>query len=492
MIKVDEVIDSDFENLIEIFDNKIALLKNNFNIELNSYGTFLRILLNNLQKDALQNLIDRVKFNRELERALDNAGGYTIDILGENNPKEALLEIINYLRNKPLKIQKLIGLLNIGDTKKTIVADINDIDFLSQMVRNRKIKIICSSDLKKKRTILGSLYMYSFNGKKDFDLLYNLGIDVCLLLYTQEKKLFERQLQIRKHLIEEEVNSNDRFKISGITYDPIPDLPIRLSQTIDRIVDRIDVLSKRDYENYREESEILLDALSDKCWFKIIFSNNTKDYLDSNETVYTANGNLLKIYLSQIKIGDKIRTYPIEHFAEKLYQVAVETEPEVFGKVEDNSKHWHDILIELSTVYRSNLYYKLKENKIRVLPATVDCYLDGKRKFPMFNQDLKAIFNLKYPDKTESEIDFILAPIRKSKTIYNSTMISLGRGIKQEIKLFLKEKRVGEILTRLRFTSTTLQIFIDKYMPLLEIISKEVCKDESYQLELKFIQLLEL
>ena len=95
-------------------------------------------------------------------------------------------------------------------------------------------------------------------------------------------------------------------------------------------------------------------------------------------------------------------------------------------------------------------------------------------------------------DKEETEIDLLLAPIRKSKSTYNSTMIALGRGNKQEIKLFLKEKRIGEILTKLKFTLPTLQTFIDEYMPLSAITGKEVYIDVNGQLELSFIQQLEL
>jgi hypothetical protein len=69
----------------------------------------------------------------------------------------------------------------------------------------------------------------------------------------------------------------------------------------------------------------------------------------------------------------------------------------------------------------------------------------------MYNNDLRAIFQFYYPDKTANEIDVILKPILKSKTTYNSTMIVLGRGLKQELKLFLKEKKVGEILEKRHF-----------------------------------------
>lgn len=491
MIKVDEIKDTALETLIKIFDESIDYLKTQFNIELKTYGNFLRIVLNNIQPDSINNLIERVNVNRELERALDNTGGYTTNILGENNSKVRLSEIINHLQKNPLKFIQLIDFINKGNERKTIIADTNDIDYLIPIIRNHQIKIISLAQLKRNIYEYDNLVFYSFNGKKDFDLIYNLHADVSLVLYAQEHQLYKSQLQKRKDLIEEEVRSNDRKSICGIPYEPIPDLPIHVSQTIENIVNRIDEWNEKAYENYKEDTDTLLDEL-EKNILQITFSNHRTEYLDSVETVYTENGDLIKVYLPQIKVGDKIRIYPREQFAEKLYQVAVETDKDVFGKVEEHSKFWLTVLFELKIEHTHTLYTKLKANGMKVLPATVESYFSGHRKFPMFNNDLRAIFKLRYPDKSESEIDLLLAPIRKSKSTYNSTMIALGRGIKQEIKLFLKEKQMGEILTKLKFTASTLQTFIDEYMPLSAITEKAVYQDESGQLQLNFIQQLEL
>jgi hypothetical protein len=492
MLKIEEIFDKDFDIQIKNIDMSFDYLKTQFNIELKSYGNFLRLVLNNIQPDSLNNLIERVNLNRELESALCNSGGYSTDILKETNSKVRLNEIINYLQTNPLKFSKLINFLNIDKERKTIIADINDIDFLNQLIRNHRIKIISFAQLKKNIYAYTNLIFYSFNGKKDFDFIYNLQTSVSLVLYSQEHELYKSQLQKHKYLIEQEVGSKDRKSICGISYEPIPDFPIHISQTIENIVNRIDNFSEREYDNYREESDLLLDELLEKCLFKISFANRKVEYLDSNETVYSSIGTLLKIHLTQIKIGDKIRIYPKEHFANNLYQVAVETDKNVFGKVEEHSKYWMSILEELKKIHTYSLYTKLKANGLRVLPATVESYNNAHRKFPMYTNDLKAIIKLKYPEKDKTEIDMLLAPIRKSKSTYNSTMIALGRGIKQEIKLFLQEKQLGEILTKLKFTETTLQTFINEYMPLQTITGKEVYKDASEQLELTFTHQLEL
>jgi hypothetical protein len=68
--------------------------------------------------------------------------------------------------------------------------------------------------------------------------------------------------------------------------------------------------------------------------------------------------------------------------------------------------------------------------------------------------------------------------LKKSKRLYNSTMIALGRGVKQEIQQFLKDKVIGEILKKKNFTREALQQFIDEYMPLLTIIKIEEVGNE--------------
>ena len=187
------------------------------------------------------------------------------------------------------------------------------------------------------------------------------------------------------------------------------------------------------------------------------------------------------------KIGEQIRIYPKIQLAENLYQVAVETEPEIFGKVEEHSKHWQELINTLKRKHSiEHLYKSLKEKGLRVLPATLESYGKGIRKFPMYNNDLRAIFQLFYPDKTPNEIDLILKPILKSKTTYNSTMIVLGRGLKQELKLFFKEGKVGEILEKRNFDKNTLQTFINNYMPIHLVIEKSSFEglDDSTQQEL--------
>lgn len=490
MITFEVIQNTEFESLINKFDAQINNLRKQYNIELKHYGNFLRLGLNTIKTESFDNLLERLEVNRELERALDNAGGYTLEFLGANNPKLVLMEIIRIAKNKALKSNQLFNYLETTCAKQCVVTENNDIDFLKSLINKQNISIVSHKDIKKKAIENRTLIFYSFNGTKDFDYLYNLSSNIILILFDQEYQLFQKQLLKRKQLIEEEVTSIDRLKLCGIQYDVIPDIPIHISQTIEDIVDRIDDFGNRAYNGYKEESDSLLDELEDIV-YKISFVNSKPGLIKGSETVFDKNGALVRV--SKIQIGDKIRIYPLEQFADNLYQVAVETEPEVFGKVEEHSKLWINAIKELNRKYTSEtLYHKLKYLGLRVKPATVDSYDKGNRKFPMFNSDLRAIISLFYYVKNKEEIDELIKPILKSKTTYNSTMIALGRGLKQELKLFLHKNIIGEILEKRNFTSFTLQKFINEFMPLLTVTGKEIYNDESGQLELNLIQQLEL
>jgi hypothetical protein len=487
MIKFRNIPSAEIESLIGHLDNKLSQFSSEFGIELKSYGNILIIAINAIQKDTIENLIERVKVNKELE---NNAGGYTIDFLGENNPKNKLLGILDYLKTNLPKQEILLKHLNQTDKKTIAFFDNNDVDFATKHIKNRRVDIQPFSALKKLRLENRTLVFHSFNGQKDFDLLYSLDNEVVLIVYKQEKNLYYKYLDQRKKLIEQEIKSTDRFSICGIEYQETRNYLIDVSSTINGIVSRLDDLGNRAYDGYKNECDILLNDSEEKLVYKII-TNLSELYLESNDTVFTERGELNKTY--KVKVGDRIRVYPKEELAENLYQVAVETEPEIFGKVEEHSIFWKQLINEMRYKYGDELLYqKLKEIGLRILPNTLASYGKGYRKFPMFNNDLRAIFKLYHFEKSDIEIDSMVRPIFKSKTTYNSTMIVLGRGLKQELRLFLKENKIGEILQKRNFNATTLKTFVDEYMPLHIVNSKDVFSENIETLDESTLQLFEL
>ncbi|MCE1168196.1 MAG: hypothetical protein LWX70_08870 [Sphingobacteriia bacterium] len=490
MIKFKNIPDNELDKLIKKLDEKISFVNSEFGFELKSYGNILRIAVNAIHKETVENLIERVTINKELERALDNAGGYTPDYLNENNPKEGLLEMLIYLKNNLSKQQVLLEFLNKTDKKTIAVFDNNDLNFVTRNMRNRKVEVMPFSALKKADTKNKVLVFHSFNGQKDFDYLYNLDNEIRLILYKQEKNLYYKYLDQRKKQIEEEIKSINRFKICGVEYIGTRDNVTDISTTINGIVSRLDEMNGKAYEGYKNECDLLLNEIDDKLIYKVT-SNRAILFLESNDTVFTEKGELVK--LREIRVGDKIRIYPKEELAENLYQVAVETEPDIFGRVEEHAIYWKQLINELRNKMGDDfLYQKLKEKGLRILPATLATYGKGYRKFPMFNNDLRAIFRLYYHDKPDNEIDAILKPILKSKTTYNSTMIVLGRGLKQELRLFLMKNKIGEILQKRNFNENTLQTFVDDFMPIHNVTDKEVFCDNIEILEETTLQQIEL
>ena len=474
--------DESLNALIQKIDDSIEYIKSNFEIELKSYEAMLRISFNAIQTDTFNNILERLEINRELERGLDNTGGYTLEYLQNNNPKEDLKAIIAYLKAEKLKENKLITHLQQSHKKEIAIFDNNDLDIFKGKIRNHKIEFITYNQLLKKIDISKKVIVFhSFNGKKDFDFIYNHNNDILLVIYEHEYNLYLKQITIRKNLIEAEINSADRMKICGVKYIEPHNFEFSVSSTIDNIVNRLDDWGNRAYDGYKTECDVLLDDIEEKVFYKIKTDKGVYE-LESFETLFSKNGDFIKTF--KVKIGEQIRIYPKDKFAENLYQVAVKTEPEIFGKVEEHSKDWQELINTLKRKHSiEQLHKSLKEKGLRVLPATLESYGKGVRKFPMYNNDLRAIFQFYYPDKTENEIDAILKPILKSKTTYNSTMIVLGRGLKQELKLFLKEKRLGEILEK-RFNTNTLQTFIEQHMPIHQVLEKSVIAEQLETLEL--------
>lgn len=491
MINFEIIYCDELNEHINKLDIKIAYIKSNFNIELSTYGNIIRIALNAIQEETIDNLIERVEINKELERSLDNVGGYTIEYIEDNNPKTELIKLLQFLKGNLPKQKRLFEYLKGVTKKEIIIADSNDIDFIEQHIRNPRIKTLSYAELKRAEIRNRTLVFHSFNGKKDFEYIYNIGKEIVLIVYEQEYKLYQKQITLRKKIIEDEIKSDDRFKICGISYSNPLDEPVDISTIIESIVNRLDDWGGRAYDGYKNECDLLLNEIEEKIVYKISSKNSTF-FLESNDTIFNIKGDLIKAY--KIKVGDRIRIYPKEQLAENLYQVAVETEPEIFGKVEEHSMFWKQLINELRIKYGdANLHKKLKNYGLRILPATLETYGKGYRKFPMFNNDLRAILKLYYPSKDDSEIDVILNPILKSKTTYNSTMIVLGRGLKQELRLFLKENRIGEILEKRNFNTNTLKAFIEEFMPIHTVIEKDVFDEDIEKLEIEsLLQQLEI
>lgn len=461
MIRLVQIKDIQLDRLLLIFEEKMYYVQRlDSPIKLNSYGYFLRLALNTLQERDLDYLLLRLNNNKDLER---NEGGYSMEYLGENNPKIALINLIKYIRDNLPKTNKISSLkFDDGDI---IIVDQNDYEYFKKKVRCKVYTLKDALSIIKSNLInhYTKLYFYTFNGQKDFNLLYHLRNNILLILYSSEADLYAKQLQNYKHKLEAELTSQDRTKMCGINYEPVIDYPVKVSVTLESIISRLDERSQTAYNGFINESDSLLDELGDKMLYDITFTNGNTVVLESNDAVFDIKGNLVKIrYLVN---GSIIRIYPKEELSENLMQIAIESEPAIYGKVQEHADFWQNVLKALDAKYpnRDLLYKKLRDEGLKVLPNTVDAYFKGHRKYPMFNSDLRAILSLGSQEN-------MFEPIKKSKRLYNSTTIALGRGLKQELKQFLQDKLLGDILIKRNFSTDTLSRFIEEKMPLLKVV----------------------
>lgn len=455
------------DTLIEHYENSLKYVSSlDVPIVINNYSYYLKLALNSIDSQKLEYLLMRLENNRELE---NNEGGY--EDFGDNNPKNALRNILIYLKNNNKKSTIIEEITNKKNKKRILVADKYDLDYLYQKYSNDWV--VSNKELKKYikdgKIKDNQLIFYTFNGKKDLFFLRSLENDIVLYLYDQEKELFNNQLNKYKLLLEKELQSEDRYVLSGIKYKPIETIECNVIESLDRLIQRLDELPNTAYEEYKNESDSILDDIEERMDYKISL-NNTSIILESNEAVYDSKGYLLKVY--KLRKGDNIRIYPKEQLAENMLQVAIDIEPEIFGKIENDSIRLHNIIKELYNKYndKSRMYEMLRNHGLRVLLPTIDNYYHGYSKFPMFDSDIRAILRVA---QIEDENDIYLS-IKRSKRLYNSTMIALGRGIKQELQIFLTKGIVGDLLQKKHFTKETLQSFIDKNMPLLKVTDIEI------------------
>jgi hypothetical protein len=340
-IEIDCVEDEELDKLIQHFDECMKYVSSlEYPIKLKSYAYYLRSGLNYMQEEQFDYILYRIKRNKELER---NEGGY--EDFADKNPKEALIKLIEYLKNNNLKKIKIQNVINDTTKKILLVADREDVDVL-KTIENSKCKVVTYTELKKllkkDKKQAKTIMFYSFNGIKDFDFIYNLPNNVQLILYKQEKDLYCKQLQIHTKQLEEELTSEDRLSICGIKYEPIVADEVKVSPTLEQIIERLDQRSNLAYDSYKNESDSLLGDLTEENTFRIFFTNGSKIEIGSDETVFDEKGNLIKSY--RLIIGSKIRIYPKEQLAENLFQIAVEVEPEKFGKIDEHATVWQNAL----------------------------------------------------------------------------------------------------------------------------------------------------
>ncbi|MEW6508090.1 MAG: hypothetical protein AB1432_10135 [Bacteroidota bacterium] len=506
MICLHKINDKDLEELIGYYDSALCQLRESpYYIEnIPEYSYYLSRLLKSIEGNEQINndeLTSRIKFNSSFEDQLLNHGNSIENLTSELNLKNILLVISETINKKNKKAETIFNILqektnrDIEESilisillkeqklnKVLIISNNYDEDCLKESIKKNSLKnveiIRYKKFIKRKEDELKNYYIigYFLEGYRDFEIYHNLPVTVNLFLYDFEECLYKDCLNKYKSKLEEELQSEDRFFISGIKYEvPVP-IPVSISQALQNIIDRTKDWNEKEYDNNIDDPD---ESSNEYISFQIQYEGYSDiDILKSTDTVFNERNNLMKV--NKLKVGDKVRVYKID-FGEILLNTAMEFQSEIFVEIEKHSRLWKETLKELYLkIYKANidhLHSHLRSHGVKVKSSTVlNNWIQGSTKFPQRDKALKAIYELSKDLKLGASVGMIL----KSKKIYNSTMISLGRDLKEEIKNFLTDGNIGEIMQKNNITPETLRKVIDEQMPLRKIknISTKLIKAE--------------
>lgn len=506
MICLHKINDKDLEELIGYYDSALCQLRESpYYIEnIPEYSYYLNRLLKSIEGNEQINndeLTSRIKFNSSFEDQLLNHGNSIENLASELNLKNILLEISETINKQNKKAETIFNILqvktnrNIEDSilnsillkehkqnKVLIISNNYDEDCLRETIEKNAFKNIeinrYKKFIKRKEGELKEYHIigYFLEGYRDFEIYHNLPVTINLFLYDFEECLYKDCLNKCKSKLEEELQSEDRFFISGIKYEVPSPIPVSISQALQNIIDRTKDWNEKEFDNNIDDPD---ESSNEYISFQIQYEGYSDiDILKSTDTVFDERNNLLKV--NKLKVGDKIRVYKID-FGEILLNTAMEFQSEIFVEIEKHSRLWKEVLKVLYLkIYKANidhLHSHLRSHGVKVKSSTVlNNWIHGSTKFPQRDKALKAIYELSKDIKLGASVGMIL----KSKKIYNSTMISLGRDLKEEIKNFLTDGSIGEIIQKNNITPETLRKVIDEQMPLKKIknISTKLIKAE--------------
>ncbi len=476
MIDVTVIENEILSSLIGEYDNSLsAFIYPPCNVQhIYSYPIYLSRLFKSIDKYQLHELKKRITHNRELEKKLEQQG-YDQAVLNENHPKHVLERIAELLLIDNTKTKKLFELLSQNSEngiKTLVIANNDDADFIHETADDIKLNNFSTIRYSKidqffKKADPDDYFTldYSLDGFNDFLRYHNYDFTINLVLYRQEKEIFDSFFKKYQTELEEELTSPIREAFTGIKYPVISgkDEGRTLSTAIQSIVDNTEnYCDEDDFASLKENPGL---STPEKILYYVFYEEESYcDEMDSNEYVFDQKDRPLRI--GQVRQGAKIRVY-IERFNADLYEIAGEEDPETFTLIEYYSNLWRDALVNY---YRSNvmsiddLHSNLEGLGLSVQVPTLRNYLDGAIKFPKQLGDLKAISKLVSNEKLSSQMHDML----RYKRIYNGVMIALGRNLKEEIRSYLQTKKLGSILKH-KFTEEMVNNFIETTMPLMTV-----------------------
>lgn len=461
--------DIEVDRFIKQFDLCLEALQNfDEPIDLPIYCYYLRLILNAITVEEWQKLAERLERDQSLEQ---NSGEYTMEEIGEHNPKIVLQNLIYYLKNNNPKakvLKKRIYERHLRYESIGILAtdlDINRLHFPNL----RQAQYLKLKQMEKEKSYpFQTLLLSNYNCKKDYELL-RLSCSKEMVLFAQEVKLYKHHKKLETDNLERELKSTDRVLLFGLKYEPLVKNTIKPSLSLKEISDELEEISDNEYDEIKQKGrEKLIDERENETIFQISCSNEKNYKLKGSESVLM-DKKWTKV--RSLNEGYEIQLYEDKIQDDLLIKLALKKEYENALKAQKDSKYWQDILRMLFLVFNQKLellYTALKEKGLKVQQNTVERYLENQVMFPMYYSDLKAILDI--ANEWLSNKDDVYTEVRRSKKWYSSTTIRLGREVKKEIERFVNENVMGENLALLGLSTEQLNDKITQQMPILKII----------------------
>lgn len=339
------------------------------------------------------------------------------------------------------------------------------IEEISAVLSQSKIKPIVYSQLGKINNKQPLVCFFSIYGKCHFEECYQSdSFKPIFILYPHEAEYFKLLENRYREDVKRELSSDDRYKISGITYSDIS-----RHEAIETMMQRLfGVLDDSwDKERMRYERGDEVHVIS-----RIEFNNGECEDVDSNKSVILCEGGTSKIITAdKLQVGDSVRIYANAN-KDKLWQIAFQSDTKgIFREIDEASLFWKRCLCDYKDacgLSSEELYDRLRANGLTSVKnsITIDRWLNPQSdtKFPAINRNMAAIKEtINNPTFNESYLD-----ICKKKRAYRGIMIGLGRDFSDEIISYIQDGNVvGEMLCN--FDMNVIEGFANSNAPIRKI-----------------------
>ena len=323
------------------------------------------------------------------------------------------------------------------------------------------------------KVILLSLYGYGISPTELIVSLSNTCHNYSILCYPEEKILLQSILNSHFNNLRAEYQSAQRKTLTNIEFHIMPK-PVAVSDIIEELNSRTE-----------KERTVFDYEMSEQVNYLLTFEESIESIVCEGSKMILLNPEKRKEQVSHLRPGDEIRIYSnVDKHV--LFDIALREDKEGRFKIIDrDSKTWKSALskyyqskVNLDTSFDGDALLKELRTKGLTISnsSTVRKWMNvkDKEKFPNALHNLLAIKSLISNDELNLRFD----SVRKSRRLFRSIMIVLGRDLSDEVMDYvISEGKVkGKILSR--FSDDEINSFINQAAPLRKIKSISITEEE--------------